>query len=173
MTRLALVPLLLAASLASADSVTLLEGGPNKIQVVKVIRDATGLGLKDCKDLVEGAPRLVKQGLTPEAAATLAKQLIDVGAKAQVHADGTLAKPAAPTPPPAGSWAVKLEAIGPEKIMIIKLVREATGLGLKDTKDLVERAPTTVKSGLSQDAAKELAAKLEAAGARASTQQAK
>jgi len=55
-----------------------------KINVIKVVREITGLGLKEAKDLVEGAPKPVKEGLSKEDAAKLEKQLVDGGAKASV-----------------------------------------------------------------------------------------
>ena len=60
---------------------------------------------------------------------------------------------------------VMLTSAGPKKIQVIKEVRAATGLGLKEAKDLVDNAPKAVKEGLEKDAAEELKAKLEAAGA--------
>lgn len=63
------------------------------------------------------------------------------------------------------AWNVVLKAAGDQKINIIKLVKEATGLGLKEAKDLVEGAPKNVKDGLKKEDAEELKKKLEAAGA--------
>ncbi len=60
---------------------------------------------------------------------------------------------------------VVLAAAGDGKIAVIKVVREATGLGLKDAKELVDGAPKTVKEGVAKAEAEELKAKLEAAGA--------
>lgn len=60
---------------------------------------------------------------------------------------------------------VELTSAGQAKIKVIKAVREATGLGLKDAKDLVDAAPKNVKEGLSEDDANDLKAKLEDAGA--------
>ncbi|AIG65992.1 50S ribosomal protein L7/L12 [Weissella tructae] len=60
---------------------------------------------------------------------------------------------------------VELTSGGAAKVKVIKAVREATGLGLKDAKDLVDGAPSMVKEGLSEDDANELKAKLEEAGA--------
>ncbi|HEV3166358.1 MAG TPA: 50S ribosomal protein L7/L12 [Isosphaeraceae bacterium] len=60
---------------------------------------------------------------------------------------------------------VMLEAIGPNKINVIKVVRAATGLGLKEAKDLVESAPKEIKTGISEDDAKKLKKELEDAGA--------
>ena len=60
---------------------------------------------------------------------------------------------------------VVLEAPGQSKIAVIKLVRQITGLGLKDAKDLVDSAPKAIKEGLSKEEAEELKAQLEEAGA--------
>ena len=60
----------------------ILEGdGGKKIQVIKVVRELTGLGLKEAKDLVEGAPKAVKENISKEDAEKVKKQLEDVGAK--------------------------------------------------------------------------------------------
>lgn len=61
--------------------VELTEFGAQKIKVIKVVKDATGLGLKEAKELVEGAPKIVKEGLKKEDAEALKKQLEEVGAK--------------------------------------------------------------------------------------------
>ena len=63
------------------------------------------------------------------------------------------------------SWDVMLTAAGEQKINVIKVVKEATGLGLKEAKDLVDGAPKEVKKGMKKDEAEELKKKLEAAGA--------
>jgi len=58
--------------------------GAEKIKVIKVVREITGLGLKEAKDLVEGAPKPVKEGVSKDDAAKFKKQLEDVGAKVSV-----------------------------------------------------------------------------------------
>jgi large subunit ribosomal protein L7/L12 len=63
------------------------------------------------------------------------------------------------------SWNVLLKAGGEQKINVIKIVKEAAGVGLKEAKDLVEGAPKTVKEGLKKEEAEELKKKLEEAGA--------
>ena len=60
---------------------------------------------------------------------------------------------------------VMLQEIGPNKISVIKAVREETTLGLKEAKELVESAPTAIKEGISKEAADQLKEKLESAGA--------
>jgi large subunit ribosomal protein L7/L12 len=65
-------------------TVTLTEIGPNKINVIKVVREITALGLKEAKDLVESAPKAVKEGITKDEAAAIRKKFEDVGAKVEV-----------------------------------------------------------------------------------------
>ena len=61
--------------------VELTEIGPNKVQIIKIAREATGLGLKEAKDLVEAAPKVIKEGLAKADAEALKKSLEDAGAK--------------------------------------------------------------------------------------------
>jgi large subunit ribosomal protein L7/L12 len=61
-------------------AVILKEGGPKKIQVIKVVREITSLGLKEAKDLVDGAPKTVKEGVTKAEAEELKKRLEEQGA---------------------------------------------------------------------------------------------
>jgi large subunit ribosomal protein L7/L12 len=65
-------------------TVTLTEVGANKINVIKVVREVTSLGLKEAKDLVESAPKPVKEGVSKDEAATIRKKFEDVGAKVEV-----------------------------------------------------------------------------------------
>jgi large subunit ribosomal protein L7/L12 len=65
-------------------TVTLTEVGTNKINVIKVVREVTSLGLKEAKDLVEGAPKTVKEGVTKDEAANIKKKFDDVGAKVEI-----------------------------------------------------------------------------------------
>ena len=113
----------------------LAEAGANKINVIKEVRAITGLGLKEAKDLVEGAPKTVKEGLSKEE--EVAKDTFDV----------------------------VLKAGGEKKIQVIKVVRAATGLGLKEAKDLVEGAPKVVKEALNKADAEKLKKELEEQGA--------
>ena len=61
---------------------------------------------------------------------------------------------------------VELTEVGPNKVKVIKVVREATGLGLKEAKDVVDSAPKAVKTGVSKEEAEDLKTKLEAEGAK-------
>ena len=65
-------------------TVTLTEVGGNKINVIKVVREITALGLTEAKDLVEGAPKPIKEGVNKDEAATIKKKFEDVGAKVEI-----------------------------------------------------------------------------------------
>jgi large subunit ribosomal protein L7/L12 len=65
-------------------TVTLTDIGGNKINVIKVVREVTSLGLKEAKDLVESAPKAIKEGVTKDEAAAIKKKFEDAGAKVEV-----------------------------------------------------------------------------------------
>jgi large subunit ribosomal protein L7/L12 len=65
-------------------NVVLVEGGANKINVIKVVREITSLGLKEAKDLVDGAPKPIKEGIPKDEADQIAKKLTEAGAKVEV-----------------------------------------------------------------------------------------
>ena len=73
-----------AAEEKTEFSVVLSEVGANKINVIKAVREVTSLGLKEAKDLVDGAPKTVKEGVNKEEAATIKKKFEDVGAKVEI-----------------------------------------------------------------------------------------
>ena len=82
-------PAAAAAAAAPAEeqtefTVMLLAAGEKKVEVIKVVRAATGLGLKEAKDVVDGAPKAVKEAISKADAAALKKQLEDAGAKVEV-----------------------------------------------------------------------------------------
>ena len=85
-----------------------------------------------------------------------------VGAAPAAGGGGAAAAPAAEEQT---EFAVNLKAAGAKKIQVIKVVRELTGLGLKEAKDLVDAAPSTVKSGVTKDEAAAMRQKLEDQGA--------
>jgi large subunit ribosomal protein L7/L12 len=64
--------------------VVLKAAGANKLQIVKLVKELTGLGLKEAKDLVDGAPKTIKEGLPKDEAENLKKQLIDAGAEVEL-----------------------------------------------------------------------------------------
>lgn len=73
-----------AAAEKTAFDVILKSGGANKLQVVKVVKDATGLGLKEAKDLVDGAPKPIKEGISKAEAEDLKKLLDATGAEVEI-----------------------------------------------------------------------------------------
>ena len=70
-----------AAEEKTEFDVELTEVGPNKVKVIKVVREITGLGLKEAKDLVDGAPKMLKEGASKEEAEEIKKKVEEVGAK--------------------------------------------------------------------------------------------
>jgi large subunit ribosomal protein L7/L12 len=73
-----------AAEEQTEFTVTLLKAGDNKVNVIKAVREITGLGLKEAKDLVDGAPKAVKEAIPKADADAIAKKLIEAGASAEV-----------------------------------------------------------------------------------------
>ena len=73
-----------AAEEKTEFDVVLTEAGEKKIQVIKVVRELTGLGLKEAKDLVDGAPKNVKEGIAKTEAETIKKKLEEQGAKVEI-----------------------------------------------------------------------------------------
>jgi large subunit ribosomal protein L7/L12 len=78
-----------AAAAAAAEEKTefavhLTSAGDKKINVIKVVREVTSLGLKEAKDLVDGAPKVVKEGVSKEEAATIKKKFEEVGAQVEI-----------------------------------------------------------------------------------------
>jgi len=73
-----------AAEEKTEFTVMLLAAGDNKVNVIKAVREVTSLGLKEAKDLVDGAPKPVKEGVSKADADAVMKKLIDAGAKAEI-----------------------------------------------------------------------------------------
>ena len=73
-----------AAEEKTEFTVVLTAAGDNKVNVIKVVRAVTGLGLKEAKDLVDGAPKPVKEGISKKDADDLAKQITEAGGKAEI-----------------------------------------------------------------------------------------
>lgn len=73
-----------AAAEQTEFTVILSSAGESKVNVIKVVRAVTGLGLKEAKDLVDGAPKPVKEGVSKEDAAAIQKQLIEAGATCEI-----------------------------------------------------------------------------------------
>jgi len=73
-----------AAAEKTAFDVILVSGGPSKLNVVKIVKDLTGLGLKEAKDLVDGAPKAIKEGVSRAEADDVAGKLKEAGAEVEV-----------------------------------------------------------------------------------------
>ena len=73
-----------AAEEKTAFNVILKAAGANKLNVVKIVKDLTGLGLKEAKDVVDGAPKTIKEGLPKDEAENLKKQLVEAGAEVEL-----------------------------------------------------------------------------------------
>lgn len=133
------------ASVTRHYDVILFDGGPNKIAAIKLVREVTGLGLKDAKDLVELAPKRVLPDLAHDHAHEIAARFRAMGAHADVtpHPGDVVRVPVAgmPRPPQLGfvKQQVWLTTVDPaRRIDAIKAVREATGIGLKEAKDAID-----------------------------------
>ncbi|MBS1506067.1 MAG: 50S ribosomal protein L7/L12 [Bacteroidetes bacterium] len=73
-----------AAAEKTNFDVVLKSAGANKLQIVKLVKELTGLGLKEAKDLVDGAPKTIKEGLPKDEAENLKKQLVEAGAEVEL-----------------------------------------------------------------------------------------
>ena len=73
-----------AAAEKTNFDVVLKASGPNKLQIVKLVKELTGLGLKEAKDMVDGAPKTIKEGLPKDEAENLRKQLAEAGADVEL-----------------------------------------------------------------------------------------
>ncbi|MEJ5031708.1 MULTISPECIES: 50S ribosomal protein L7/L12 [Comamonas] len=73
-----------AAEEKTEFNLVLLEAGANKVGVIKAVREITGLGLKEAKDMVDGAPKVLKEAMPKADAEAAAKKLVDAGAKAEL-----------------------------------------------------------------------------------------
>ena len=130
---------------------TVVELSPKLQEVVKTVESLTALELSE---LVKGLEkRFGIQAAAPMAGMMMAAPGAGGGAAAAAAEEKT-------------TFDVVLAETGANKIAVIKEVRAATNLGLKEAKDLVEAAPKTVKEGVSKEEAEELKKKLEAAGAK-------
>ena len=114
-------------------------------ELIDAIKELTVLELND---LVKACDEEI--GVSAAAGVVVAAAGADAGAAAEEKTE----------------FDVELTEVGPNKVKVIKVVREATGLGLKEAKDLVDAAPKTLKEGASKEEADDLKAKLEAEGAK-------
>ena len=107
-----------------------------------------------------------KTGLEISELIKMMEEKFGVTATAAVAVAGPAAGAAAAPAEEKSEFDVVLAAVGSNKIAVIKVVREVTGLGLKEAKDLVEGAPKAIKEGVAKEEAEELKKKIEASGAK-------
>jgi len=129
------------------------EGIEMSEKVAKLIEDIKGLTVLELSELVKA--------LEEEFGVSAAAPVAVAAAPAAGAAGAAEAAPAEEKT----EFDVVLKDVGPEKIKVIKVVREVTGLGLKEAKDLVEGAPSTVKEGLPKEEAQKIVEKFKEAGA--------
>ena len=160
----------LVADDCESYTVILSSMGPNKVNVIKAVREVTALGLREAKELVEAAPTTVAEGLSEEEAESMKGTLEAAGAEVDLECEDEGAGEESDEEESAASdecesYTVILSSMGPNKVNVIKAVREVTALGLREAKELVEAAPTVVAEGLSEEEAESMKGTLEAAGA--------
>lgn len=117
-------------------------------KTLQILEEIKGLTILEMNDLVKGL-----------------EEAFGVTAAPVAVAGGAVAGAAAPAEEEKTEFDVVLASFGAKKLDVIKAVREITGLGLKDAKDLVEAAPKAIKEGVSKDEAENMKKALEAAGA--------
>lgn len=119
-----------------------------KLSIEEIISAIDEMTVLELNDLVKACEE--KYGVSAAAGVVVAAAGGDAGAAAEEKTE----------------FDVELTEVGPNKVKVIKVVREATGLGLKEAKDLVDSAPKMVKEAASKEEADEIKAKLEAEGAK-------
>ena len=150
---------------ASVGTIRLDECGPNKIQVIKVIRTYTKLGLKEAKDLTESTPCVLMESTDTERLERFRDELLEQRARVSING-ASAAFRSAPAHTGSRPGGVFIEDAGANKIWVIKVIREATGLGLKESKDIVDSVPCAVGEHLDGAASGRLREQLREAGAR-------
>ncbi len=152
---------------SSACRIRLISYGAKKIAVIKVTRAATGLGLRDAKNLVESCPAVFPRHFTEADATRWRSDLESAGAAVEIERVRPEQQATVDGQEPTADHVVELLGLGPRKIAVIKIVRKMTGLGLKDTKDLVESYPTVIPGRHSYSAAVDWVYELSDVGAKA------
>ncbi len=135
--------------------------GTSPLSLIKVVREMTGFGLKEAKDMVDSFPAYFAKDVSYDQAEIIKKNLTSAGATVEIRGSYMAAAPTG------GSYSVYLSNCGASKLMVIKVVREATGYGLKDAKEFVERLPACVKSDITYEEAARLKQQFDDVGATA------
>ncbi len=149
--------------------VILRSSGGCKINVIKEVRAITGLGLKEAKDMVDGAPSTIKEGLSLAEAEEIKKKIEGLectSGAAEIElkcSGGYIETPEVETPEVEECNEVNVILTGYDAgntIYVIKVVKEVTGLGLAEAKEVVVGVPSTIKEGVSPAEAEEIKEKL-------------
>ncbi len=139
--------------------VVLKSDGNCKVQAIKIVMDVTGCSLAEGKNFVESLPHIVIQNIDEQRATKICQDFIAIGCNAVLE---TMENENIPVS--AETYIVKLERVGNQSIQTIKEVREATGLGLKEAKDLVDSAPSVILTNATEHQAMKLKQLLESFG---------
>lgn len=140
--------------------VVLTDHGPRKIAVIKLIREVTGLGLKEAKELAETRNATILEGVTVDRAGEILDKITAQHGLAFIEG--------AEAPAVVGvedHVTLVLTFTGAKKINVIKIIREASGLGLRECKDMSENVPAVVSERLTRDRAERALAELREVGA--------
>ena len=149
------------AAESGSYSVYVFSRGTSPLSLIKVVREMTGFGLKEAKDMVDSFPAYFAKDVSYDQAEIIKKNLTSAGATVEIRGSSMAAAPTG------GSYSVNLYDFGTSKLMAVKIVREATGYGLKDAKEFVERLPAFVKSDITYEEAARLKQQFDDIGATA------
>lgn len=153
---------------APTYDVILQSSGRDRLAVIKVVREFAGLGLREVMDLTKMTPAVCKWGVERSEAERIVARLREVGAEVSLRSAASAEADAEPLVEKAPTYDVILHSSGMNKLAVIKAVREFTGLGLKEAKEITESAPIVCKRGVARSEAEHIVASLREAGAEAS-----
>ena len=146
----------------SSYNVVLKSAGDSKITVAKVMRDILDMGLTQAKDLVDETPCTILQNVDYDKALEVKKELEDYGATIDIVSGGSTETKSKNS----NLLDVKLVNAGDSKITVAKVMRDVLDMGLSEAKELVEKAPCIIATGLNKKQAEEIKKELEDYGAK-------
>lgn len=150
----------------NTNGIKLIHCGDSKLLIVKIIKELTGLGLKEAKDLADGVPCIILDNIPRNNAKSIIAQLEDAGAKAEiVKLKQTQHHVSSKNGKVEECNDVVLINSGAAKLQVVKIIKDLTGLGLKESKDIVDSTPSYIKKYVSVNEAESLKAILESTGA--------
>ena len=139
--------------------VFLKNNGPQKLQVLKKIKELLNIGLKEAKDFIDSAPVTLIEGITEAEAKAIQSELIDAGADVVLTVQQQNAEEE-PRDEEDNSFAVFLKNPGPQNVQVINRIKELLNIGLEEAKGIVDRAPVIIKQGMTEAEAKAIQAEL-------------